>query len=44
LPELTYWLYVRRNAVNPLTARLFEHLKTQLLPGSGLGGDAQHAP
>lgn len=41
LPELTYWLYVRRNAVNPLTARLFEHLKTQLQPGTALGGDAQ---
>lgn len=35
LPELAYWLYVRRNVANPLTRQVFEHLKTQLLPAGG---------
>lgn len=35
LPELTYWLYVRRNVVNPLTRQLFDQLKDQLRPGAG---------
>lgn len=37
LPELTYWLYVRRNVVNPLTRQLFEQLRTQFLPLGGRG-------
>jgi DNA-binding transcriptional LysR family regulator len=33
LPELVYWLYVRRNAANPATRQLFEHLKAKLPAG-----------
>lgn len=29
LPSLTYWLYVRRNAVNPVTRQLFEAMRSQ---------------
>jgi DNA-binding transcriptional LysR family regulator len=40
LPELTYWLYVRRNVMNPLTRQLFEQIKMQFLPGGGRAAGA----
>lgn len=35
LPALTYWLYVRRNVVNPVTRQLFNAMKAHFGAGNG---------